>query len=64
MSRARLILESVDFPIRSDLRSVASDWLLENEGKGHSRPVTACHIKAGGWGRWIRQVRRWEAKAK
>ena len=45
-----LKLWHIDVAQRTELRSVASDLLLENEGQGHPRPVTVCHIEAEGRG--------------
>ena len=35
----------------TEMRSVASDLLLENEGQGYPRPVTVCHINPEAWRR-------------
>lgn len=39
-----LVLWRSDHSKRAELRSVASDLFLENEGEGPARPVTVCHI--------------------
>lgn len=39
-----LVLWRSDDSKRAELRSVASDLFLENEGEGPARPVTVCHI--------------------
>ena len=48
-------LGQVECAARTNLRTVASDWLPENEVEAHVRPVTVCHIGA-------EALRRWEAK--
>ncbi len=46
MSLVRLRLGQIECSARPELRSAASDLLLEKDVEGHSRPVTVCHIEA------------------
>ena len=39
---------------RAETTSVSRDLFLENGAEGTPGPVTACHIKTGGW-RWERK---------
>ncbi len=46
-----LMLWHIDVVKRTVIRSARCDLLLENEGKGHPRPVTVCHINPEAWRR-------------
>ena len=48
MLMAGLVLGRISVSKRAGIRSVASDPLPENEGKGTRSPVTVCHINFGG----------------
>ena len=49
MSRTRPELWRIDDSMRTEMRSISSDLLLENGLEGLQSPVTACHIATGDW---------------